>query len=131
MNETAITLRRAEAHDAVLFAAMERDQDTAPFIKANNAARHADSVVRVSVETTADRVVMAVDDDGRGIDPIDRERVFERFVRLDEARVRDEGGAGLGLAVVDTVVTAAGGTVTVSHSDLGGARFEVALPPAD
>ncbi len=97
----------------------------------DNAARHASGVVRVSVETTGDRVVMAVDDDGRGIDPIDRERVFERFVRLDEARIRDDGGAGLGLAVVDTVVNAAGGTVTVSHSELGGARFEVALPPAD
>ena len=73
---------------------------------------------------------MAVDDDGPGIDPIDRERIFERFVRLDEARVRDEGGAGLGLAVVETVVSAAGGTITVSHSELGGARFEVDLPAA-
>jgi len=96
----------------------------------DNAARHADHVVAVSVETSDGQVVMAVDDDGPGIDPIDRERIFERFVRLDEARIRDEGGAGLGLAVVDTVVTAAGGTVSVSHGDLGGARFEVTLPAA-
>ncbi len=96
----------------------------------DNAARHADGVVRVSVETTDAGVVMTVDDDGPGIDPIDRERIFERFVRLDEARVRDEGGAGLGLAVVDTVVTTAGGTVSVSDSLLGGARFEVTLPAA-
>lgn len=96
----------------------------------DNAARHADSTVAVSLETVGDDVVLVVDDDGPGIDPIDRERIFERFVRLDEARIRDEGGAGLGLAVVDSVVTAAGGTVSVSHSELGGARFRVTLPAA-
>lgn len=97
----------------------------------DNAARHASSVVQVSVETRGSDVVMAVEDDGPGVDPVDRERIFDRFVRLDEARVRDDGGAGLGLAVVATVVTTAGGRITVSDSDLGGARFEIVLPAAD
>ena len=73
---------------------------------------------------------MTVEDDGPGIDPSDRERIFERFVRLDEARVRDDGGAGLGLAVVATVVVAAGGTVGVDDSELGGARFVASFPAA-
>jgi signal transduction histidine kinase len=96
----------------------------------DNAARHADSTVSVSLTTSGDRVELAVDDDGPGIDPADRERVFDRFVRLDEARVRDDGGAGLGLAVVSTVVVAAGGDVRVEDSGLGGARLVATLPAA-
>lgn len=94
----------------------------------DNAARHATSTVRVSLTSFDDRVELAVDDDGPGVAPQDRERVFERFVRLDEARVRDDGGAGLGLAVVSTVVNAAGGWVTVDDSELGGARFVANFP---
>ncbi len=107
----------------------------------DNAARHADQRVVVSLDTIpVDRigdadeltiVRLTVDDDGPGI-PIDqRERVFERFVRLDEARQRDSGGAGLGLAVVASVVDAAGGRVSAESSDLGGARFQVELPAVD
>jgi signal transduction histidine kinase len=74
-----------------------------------------------------------VDDDGPGIPEADRELVFGRFTRLDEARGRAAGGAGLGLAVVRRVVEQHGGTVTVTDSDpasagLGGARFVVRLP---
>jgi signal transduction histidine kinase len=95
----------------------------------DNAARHADELVRVDLTTTADGAVqLDVHDDGPGISPADRERVFERFVRLDEARVRDRGGAGLGLAVVATVVRATGGHVDVEDSDLGGARFRLTFP---
>jgi signal transduction histidine kinase len=54
--------------------------------------------------------------------------VFERFVRLDDARARAEGGAGLGLAIVAEVVAAHGGTVDVVGSPLGGALFRVRLP---
>ena len=96
----------------------------------DNAARHGRSMVRVGVETAGADVRLRVDDDGPGVPPDDRQRVFERFVRLDEARVRDDGGAGLGLAVVDMVVRSAGGSVAVTESDLGGARFEVRLPAA-
>jgi len=94
----------------------------------SNAARHAVSRVRVRLEEAEGSVVLTVDDDGAGIPSADRERVFDRFARLDEARARDAGGAGLGLAIVQKVVQAAGGTVTVGDSDLGGARFTVTLP---
>lgn len=91
----------------------------------DNAAHHAADSVRVTV--AADRLV--VEDDGPGVPEADRRRIFERFTRLDEGRARDHGGSGLGLSIVDAVVTAHGGTVVVDRSDdLGGARFAVDLP---
>jgi signal transduction histidine kinase len=75
--------------------------------------------------------VLAVDDDGAGIAPSERERIFERFVRLDESRSRDAGGSGLGLAIVAEIAHALGGSVLVGDSPLGGARFELRLPAAD
>ena len=95
---------------------------------ADNAARHAASTVRLSVTTKDARALVTVEDDGDGIAPAERERVFERFVRLDEARGRDAGGTGLGLAIVRELVTAHGGTVAIDASPLGGARVVVALP---
>ena len=97
---------------------------------ADNAARHAASQVAIGVRVTDGRAVLTVDDDGSGIPPSERSRVFERFVRLDEGRARDAGGSGLGLAIVAGVVRAAGGTVSVGDSPLGGARFTVRLPAA-
>jgi signal transduction histidine kinase len=94
----------------------------------DNAARHAHSQLRVSVTPEPGRVVLVVEDDGPGIPVSDRQRVFERFVRLDEARARDIGGSGLGLAIVREVVAGHGGSVGVEDSPLGGARFVVQLP---
>ncbi|MFD1713959.1 sensor histidine kinase [Amnibacterium flavum] len=91
----------------------------------DNAARHARSRIEL---TLTDGVLLAVDDDGDGIPPEERERIFERFVRLDDARSRDAGGSGLGLAIVREIVAAHGGSVAVSTGRLGGARFEVRLP---
>ncbi|MEU1202545.1 HAMP domain-containing sensor histidine kinase [Streptomyces sp. NPDC005813] len=97
----------------------------------DNAQRHAADAVTVALKTEGDVVLLTVADDGHGIAPADRERVFERFVRLDEARGRDEGGAGLGLAIARDVVHRHGGTLTVTDAPGGGAAFEVRLPRAD
>nr|WP_256415645.1 HAMP domain-containing sensor histidine kinase [Frigoribacterium sp. CFBP 13712] len=94
-----------------------------------NAARHAETRVAVWLVERHGRAVLTVDDDGAGVPQADRERVFDRFVRLDEARTRDSGGSGLGLAIVREIARVHGGTVTVGESPLGGARFVVDLPP--
>ncbi len=96
----------------------------------DNAARHARSTVRVELRTKDSGAVIEVDDDGNGIAPADRQRVFERFVRLDEGRSRDAGGAGLGLAVVADVTARHGGSVRVEVAELGGARLSLTLPLA-
>lgn len=95
-----------------------------------NAARHARSVVALSLRYQAGEVELAIDDDGSGIPEEDRGRVFDRFVRLDEARARDGGGSGLGLAIVAELAAAHGGSVGVRDSRLGGARIEVRFPHA-
>jgi signal transduction histidine kinase len=94
----------------------------------DNAARHAMAVVEVQSRQQGESVVVTVSDDGPGIAPADRERVFERFVRLDEARSRDEGGTGLGLAVARAVTRHHGGDVRFVDPDLGGTSVEVRLP---
>ena len=69
-----------------------------------------------------------VSDDGPGIPENERSRVFEPFVRLDPSRDRATGGCGLGLAIVSSIATAMGGTVTAGQSPLGGARFSFRWP---
>jgi signal transduction histidine kinase len=96
----------------------------------DNARRHANRAVAVSLEEHDDVVELSVDDDGPGIAPEDRERVFERFTRLDEGRARDAGGMGLGLALVKATVERHGGTVVVEEAPIGGARFLIHLPAA-
>ncbi|MFF3849436.1 sensor histidine kinase [Streptomyces sp. NPDC002328] len=98
----------------------------------DNARRHARAEVSVSVRRESRRegewAVVGVADDGEGVPEADRERVFERFVRLDAARSRDEGGAGLGLAIARDVAERHGGTLTVRQATAGGALFELRLP---
>lgn len=93
-----------------------------------NAHRHAASAIKLSLDEEASQVVLAIEDDGSGIPVGDRDRIFDRFARLDQARTRDAGGSGLGLAIVKTVVESHGGTVAVETGALGGARFVVRLP---
>ena len=94
-----------------------------------NAVRHARDRVTVTLDEHDDRVLLVVDDNGPGIPEEERTRVFERFVRLDESRARDDGGgAGLGLAIVRKVVESSGGTVVVGDAPGGGARMTVSLP---
>ncbi|WP_399929743.1 sensor histidine kinase [Streptomyces kanamyceticus] len=94
----------------------------------NNAQRHARSRVTVTTRTDGMWAVLEVSDDGSGVPPGERERIFERFVRLDDARTRDEGGAGLGLAIARDVAARHGGTLVVGEAPSGGARFELRLP---
>jgi signal transduction histidine kinase len=96
----------------------------------DNALRHARRRVTVSVQEDGTDVLLTVDDDGDGIPVPERDRVFERFVRLDDARAREEGGAGLGLAIVRSFVESSDGTVVVDEAPCGGARFVVRLPAA-
>jgi signal transduction histidine kinase len=94
----------------------------------DNAGAYAQHRVEIRLRDEGEHVVLTVDDDGPGIPEADRARVFERFVRLDDARHR--GGIGLGLAMVHAIVTRHGGTVDTGDSPLGGARLTVRLPAA-
>jgi signal transduction histidine kinase len=88
-------------------------------------------VVRIDVVSLANGDVrLSVSDDGPGVPREARERVFERFYRTDLGRTRADGGAGLGLAIVRAIVEAHHGTIAVTDSELGGARFDIELPGA-
>jgi len=101
----------------------------------DNAHRHAGSQVVVRLGRDGDLAAIDVADDGPGVPAADRTRIFERFVRLDDARARADGGSGLGLAIVAEVVAAHDGRVWVEEAPGGGALFRVRLPapelPAD
>jgi signal transduction histidine kinase len=99
----------------------------------DNATRHARSRVRITVEADGRAARLVVDDDGPGIPPADRERVFERFTRLDDARTRTSGGTGLGLAVTASILHAHHGTITATPAPtpFSGARLTLTLPRAE
>ncbi len=94
-----------------------------------NARRFAGSALEVSVRPLAGQAVLRVIDDGPGVPEADRNRIFERFVRLDEARDRGEGGFGLGLAIVADLSRFYGGRIDVTSADPG-AEFVLRLPLA-
>ena len=95
-----------------------------------NAARHGGDGgrVEVSLESRDGELALTVDDDGPGVAPADRERIFERFVRAADGGAP---GSGLGLALVRQQARLHGGEVTVGEAPLGGARFSVTLPAGD
>ncbi|MFB9836347.1 sensor histidine kinase [Actinoallomurus acaciae] len=93
----------------------------------DNAARHADSEVIVTVRRERDAAVVEIFNDGEAIAPEDRERIFERFIRLPASRKRDSGGTGLGLAISRDIADAYGGSLELADDDLG-TRFVLTLP---
>lgn len=95
---------------------------------ADNAARHARGRIAIGVTPSDQHVFVTIEDDGDGVPIEEREHIFERFVRLDEARSRDAGGSGLGLAIARGIAAAERGTVVVDESRWGGARFVITLP---
>jgi signal transduction histidine kinase len=94
----------------------------------DNARQHARTTIRVKLAETADAAVLTISDDGPGIPPDERERVLERFSRLDDARSGGEWHAGLGLAIVDEIVNRHAGTLTIGESEHGGVKVTVRLP---
>jgi signal transduction histidine kinase len=95
----------------------------------DNAVQHARTRVEFTVQAQKDEAILEIFDDGTGIAPADRERIFDRFVRLEESRDRATGGSGLGLAIVREIVTSHHGTVRVVD-DPEGTRFRLVLPLA-
>lgn len=95
-----------------------------------NALQHTPETARITVRvgTVADDVVLEVADEGPGLDPVDAQRVFERFYRTDLSRTRASGGTGLGLSIVDSLVRAHDGRVSVVTARDRGCRFRVTLP---
>jgi signal transduction histidine kinase len=94
----------------------------------DNAARHAGSTIAIALAEQLGHAVLTVADDGPGIPVADRERIFERFARLDEARTSHDGGTGLGLAIAREIIERHGGTIRVDPDHRPGTRFIVELP---
>ena len=110
---------------------VELDCRSMPYAVTNllrNAIRYARTRIRVSAALVGDQIELHVDDDGIGIPPDERERVFSAFTRLDRSRDRATGGYGLGLAIARLVLAQHGGTASAADSPLGGARFTLRWP---
>jgi signal transduction histidine kinase len=97
----------------------------------DNARRHARSTVEIALERTGADAEVVVEDDGPGIPADQLERVFDRFHRLDAGRSRDDGGAGLGLAIVRGIARSHGGEVTLESRKAGGLVARLTLPTID
>lgn len=95
----------------------------------DNADRHAISRISIRLDSGANGTILTIDNDGRPVPESERERIFERFVRLDESRSRESGGSGLGLAIVAGIMGAHHGTVRATETPDGNCRFELSFPP--
>lgn len=84
--------------------------------------------VRVCLEKNPASVQVAIQDNGPGIPDSEKDKIFDRFYRLDDSRTRDTGGTGLGLAIAKEAVLLHGGTITVENADQGGCVFIITLP---
>jgi two-component system phosphate regulon sensor histidine kinase PhoR len=97
----------------------------------DNALRYGGGEVEIDLSTSGDMARITISDNGHGVPEGMRERIFERFFRLDTSRSRSTGGTGLGLAIVKHAAEVMGGSVSVTDSSLGGASFMVTLPKAN
>lgn len=95
-----------------------------------NASRYARNRVVLELTERHGHAVLTVMDDGPGVPPEDHARIFERFARTGAARARDDGGAGLGLAITKTIVEGHLGTIAVDVDLRDGARFVMTIPCA-
>jgi len=134
LDRVAATSPRLVVESSLEEVAISGDPDALTTVLRNvldNASRHASGRVRARLASEHGVAVITIDDDGHGIPPEDRGRVFDRFVRLDESRARDSGGSGLGLSIARDLVTRHGGTIAAEAApDLGGARIRLRLPLA-
>ena len=94
----------------------------------DNAVRHAEHGVVVTMATHDGDVLLTVTDDGPGVPPEQHERIFERFTTVDDARTPGQNGAGLGLAIARTIVEAHNGTIAIDAAHIPGASIVIHLP---
>jgi signal transduction histidine kinase len=94
----------------------------------DNAVRHARRTITLSLARNGESAELTIADDGPGIPAAARERVFDRFVRLDEDRARTAGGTGLGLPIARDIVIAHGGTITLDDAPAGGTAATIRIP---
>ena len=94
----------------------------------NNGIRYGDKEVHISATHLNNDIVIHVDDDGEGIDAVDRDKIFKPFIRLEKSRNKAKGGFGLGLAIVQRILQWHSGQCLVDKSEMGGARFTLQLP---
>lgn len=97
----------------------------------DNAERHARSRITIRLSTAGEAALVTVDNDGPPVPEADRNRIFERFVRLDTSRSRESGGSGLGLAIAAVIMTAHRGSIRTSEGPAGQCRFEMVLPATE
>ena len=110
---------------------VDLDLKSMPYALTNllrNALKYAKTRIAISAEVVGDHIRVHVDDDGIGILPEERQRVFFAFTRLDRSRDRATGGYGLGLAIARLVLEQHGGSASADASPLGGARFTLSWP---
>ena len=95
----------------------------------DNADRHARSRISITLTSTAQGAIVTIDNDGPPVPVPERERIFERFVRLDESRSREGGGSGLGLAIAAAIMAAHHAGIRATETPDGDCRFELTFPP--
>lgn len=136
LSEIALVRQNAAvALDASKVSAAQVSRDSGQLARAvrnvlENAVRYASKRITISLQTRSSHAVLVIEDDGPGIPAAARDRVRERFTRLDDARTRSTGGVGLGLAIVDEVVEIHGGQLGIEDASPG-TRIVVTLPLAD